>query len=377
VLGQHFDPEMLSALDDRADQLDGHNGEGLLRGSGASYGFSHALVRDAVYATLLTSLRGDLHRRAAELTAHGDPALSAEHWERAEDERAGRAYLLAARHAASSDRLREAVQLCERGLLWAVDTDCRFELCLARAELLGRSAEPERAESAAREVLSLATTTSQRARAWLALAEALRGTLRDDGALCALDAAEQLTPKSDHQSRAQIHYLRGSVLFPRARGAQSLECHEQALEHARLAGSTAAQARALSGIGDAHYIQGRMLSARDNFERSIELSTRDGLRRLVDVNRVMVAITTLYHLSLADADRVMRGIALSAAESCDLGLESLAWSSLALIPRSDAVQAEADLQRAIELSQRGQPGPALPLVRSTSRVRGGGATNSL
>lgn len=55
-------------------------------GPGPALDFSHALVRDAVYAGLPLSVRVDLHRRAAlALTELGNPGLSssvAAHWQR-------------------------------------------------------------------------------------------------------------------------------------------------------------------------------------------------------------------------------------------------------------------------------------------------------
>ena len=47
--------------------------------------FAHALIRDAVYDTLLRSRRRELHRRAADWFDERDPVLHAEHLDRAED----------------------------------------------------------------------------------------------------------------------------------------------------------------------------------------------------------------------------------------------------------------------------------------------------
>ena len=47
--------------------------------------FAHALIRDAIYDTLVRSRRRELHRRAADWYAERDPVLRAEHLERAEE----------------------------------------------------------------------------------------------------------------------------------------------------------------------------------------------------------------------------------------------------------------------------------------------------
>ena len=56
-----------------------------MRPEGDDFLFAHALIRDAVYDTLLKSRRRELHRRAADWFAERDPVLHAEHLDRAED----------------------------------------------------------------------------------------------------------------------------------------------------------------------------------------------------------------------------------------------------------------------------------------------------
>src|SRR3546814_9463438 len=83
VLGQRFEREALAHLvgepDGAPERLAAHF---LLRPQGEAFLFAHALIRDAVYDTLLRSRRRMLHRRAAEWFAGRDPALNAEHLER-------------------------------------------------------------------------------------------------------------------------------------------------------------------------------------------------------------------------------------------------------------------------------------------------------
>jgi predicted ATPase len=101
VLGQRFVNSALAHLIDRADYVPEHLVSRLLvrpqQASGDVFLFSHVLIRDAIYDTLLRSRRRDLHRRAAEWYVDRDPMLRAEHLDRAEDPEAARAYLAAAR----------------------------------------------------------------------------------------------------------------------------------------------------------------------------------------------------------------------------------------------------------------------------------------
>ena len=63
---------------------------------GDDFLFAHALIQEGAYSSLLRSSPRNLHRRAAEWFAGRDPVLHAQHLDRAEDDRAARAYLEAA-----------------------------------------------------------------------------------------------------------------------------------------------------------------------------------------------------------------------------------------------------------------------------------------
>ena len=86
VLGQRFERDVVAHLLGRTgydpERLVTHL---LVRPEGEAFLFAHALIRDAVYDTLLKSRRRELHRRAADWFAQRDPVLQAEHLDRAED----------------------------------------------------------------------------------------------------------------------------------------------------------------------------------------------------------------------------------------------------------------------------------------------------
>jgi class 3 adenylate cyclase/tetratricopeptide (TPR) repeat protein len=78
---------------------------GLLTATGDGYAFTHALIRQAIYARIVPSKRRLLHQRLAEALADqpgSDPGLLARHWQLAGvPDRAAAAALLAARRAVS------------------------------------------------------------------------------------------------------------------------------------------------------------------------------------------------------------------------------------------------------------------------------------
>ena len=98
VLGQRFDVSAIGSLLGKDDydvrELVAHS---LVKPEGPGYLFSHALVQESVYASLLKSQRRDLHRRAASFFALSDAALHAQHLDHAHDEAAPNAYKTAIR----------------------------------------------------------------------------------------------------------------------------------------------------------------------------------------------------------------------------------------------------------------------------------------
>src|SRR5262249_52008162 len=98
VFGQRFSIAGLRyLLGDRCCDPDALVAHHLVRPDGEELLFGHALIRDAVYATLLRSRRRELHRRAAAWFAErSDVSLRAEHLDRAEDADAAGAHLEAA-----------------------------------------------------------------------------------------------------------------------------------------------------------------------------------------------------------------------------------------------------------------------------------------
>src|SRR6202030_4329315 len=93
---------------------------------------------------------------------------------------------------------------------------------------------------------------------------------------------------------ARIHYLRGNIFFPLGKIDGCREEHERGLVYARRSGSPEAEARALGGLADAAYAQGRMLTAFAHFSRSVELSREHGFGRIEVANRSMVGFSRFY-----------------------------------------------------------------------------------
>ncbi|WP_428268402.1 serine/threonine-protein kinase PknK [Haliangium sp.] len=250
----------------------------------------HDKVRQAVLDRLSEDRRREHHGRLAQILdswGEAPAARLARHWEHAGDRgRAATLLLDAAEHAAHQLATARAAELYRKALALLDELDELREL--AGPDEAGKRAERDRL----------------RCRAWLGLVDGMRVTDDSDGALAVLDRAQVVAEAHDFAAeRAVVHYLRGSLRFPRGDLDGCLSEHQQAREHARRAGSTECEARALGGLGDAHYMGGRMLTAYRYLSDCIELCRRHGFVDIEVAHLTMRGVTHYYQNQLAVALR--------------------------------------------------------------------------
>ncbi len=157
VIGRSVRPDLLSAVAGRAPQeldrpLAVLVGAGVLfrdgGGSGATYTFSHALLRDAAYDSVLRDQRQSLHLRVADAlprlapkSIEQQPELLALHLaEGGRAEQAAPHWMEAARRSLNRSALTEATRLLHRGLAAlekAPPSEARTDVRLQMAALLG------------------------------------------------------------------------------------------------------------------------------------------------------------------------------------------------------------------------------------------------
>jgi tetratricopeptide (TPR) repeat protein len=285
----------------------------IMRPQGQDYLFVHALIRDAVYASLLTPARTALHRRAADWFKERDRKLNAEHLALAGAPEASAAFLSAAREEATKYHYETALSLIERGLSVSIAPADTIALRLFAGETwhaFGRMVEAEQAFSLAAEE---AISGADRSRALIGLAEVKRVIDDLDGAFHDLQRAEETAVKGGLiAERARLHFLRGNLYFPRGDVASCHREHEKGLHFAREAGRSDLEAASLGGLGDAEYVRGRMASARRRLEESVELAARQGLGRIEVANKAQIAHALLYVGSQAEAYDAARAAVQSA-----------------------------------------------------------------
>ncbi|HEX9707519.1 MAG TPA: BTAD domain-containing putative transcriptional regulator [Steroidobacteraceae bacterium] len=296
ALGLRFPRAAIAAMVDECDAaLDRLVDAGLLSVEGGEIAFVHALMREAVYGSLLKSRRRELHALAAGWYAGRDAGLSAGHLAEAGDPGAARACVEAATAEAESLRLDRALEFAQKACALAREP---ADLCVARCllgELQTRTGHTHDAIATLREVSDLRPDALVEARALLALANALRILDRYDEALAALDRAEALLSTHDRpELLARVWTLRGNIHFPRGELDACLAAHERALEWARKAKSPVDEARALGGVGDAWYQRGRMRTARDYFAKCVAEAREHGAVGLALSNAPMLALTRAF-----------------------------------------------------------------------------------
>jgi tetratricopeptide (TPR) repeat protein len=267
----------------------------LLRPEGQDFLFCHALIRDGAYESLLKSRRRQLHARAAEWFGEDDPVLAAEHYERAEHPQAARACLAASVLESSRCHFSAALAFAERGLKIAKSSEDCFELSCMRAMVLNEMGQANAAADAWRVALESSQGHTERCRALIGLAQALRIVDRSEDGFAALADAEALAREAQLTLElSRVHHLRGNYFFGQGRASECLQEHENALLRAREVACVEAEANALSGLGDAHYVSGRMRSASEQFQACVDLARRAGLGRIEVANRHMVGWSMHY-----------------------------------------------------------------------------------
>lgn len=359
VLGPRVVPAALSRLVGepgyRPDALVEHR---LLRLEEGALVFVHALVRDAVYGALVEERRRALHASAAEVT-FDEPGVHAMHLDRAGSPSAPAAYLRAAEGELAAYRYADARKHLVRGAEIArVRTD-RFALLEALGHLELVAFDPSAALEHFRALAALAEGDVEAHRADLGYASALRATsARPDEALEALSRAESAASRAGIVS-SDVHSVRGGVLFATGQLEASREAHERALAIARDRGDAEQEARALSGIADALYGQGRILAAMQTWEQCVALARAHDLLAALATNLPMLAMMKVFASECVKARELAEQGLVLARELSRPRAEALAHGAASFAARvhGDPDEAERHAREGITLSRRLGNGP--------------------
>jgi DNA-binding CsgD family transcriptional regulator len=354
----------------------------LVERAGGEVRFTHAVLRDAVYASLSPHRRAALHVRAAEIlevAARTEPGLAggvAEHWLRAGDRAAGarwavRAATIASRagaHRRAADLLTLALDAPELALDAAADdrdrrdrtrggaTDQSGEgsgriallLALARARYLSGdlTASLVACEQATDEGLVRGDRRCP-ARAAVVIQGVSDPALIQRLRRLSEQALEALGPSGEPELRARVEAQLGHVARESEDWQQALRWSQLALEHAVLSESAEAELDAIGARGPLTLAPGQATERLETGLRAIELGRRLG--------RVLAELWG--HVWRIDADAELVDLTSAEAELAELaaladrtGLPLVRWHLLRQQAAWAALRGEFDpaLQHSVD-----------------------------
>ncbi|WP_433226274.1 helix-turn-helix transcriptional regulator [Actinomadura formosensis] len=351
VAGRRVDDELVrrvSGLDEAAvgEALREVVSHQLLVPSGAGYTFRHALLREAVYADLLpgerTRLHADFARLLADLPAgtRGSAAELAHHSLAAHDLPA--AFAASVRAGREADRLgapAEAFEHYERALeLWeavpgaqeAAGTD-RIRLSLTAAQASARAGEPRRAVHRLRRLLDTAAPVD------VALGSQIREHLAsylgdidedEESQVMAREAVTMLPADPPTPERAWALATYARTLLYRDEDGELPAFAEKAVEEARAAGNTGAEASLLVTLGLYRESREAAAGVADVFARARDLAAADG-------ETSMTAMRAAFHYARTKFDRGdVAGAVRAADEGVKFALDNgVGWSMFGIVLR--------------------------------------------
>lgn len=262
---------------------------------GGAYAFVHDLVMRCVYESIPATARQRMHHAVAALYRDADLSLYAQHLARSGEAGACRALLAAMRDKLAGYHYAQALELgdlCDG--LATLASEC-FQLALLQGQAdagLGQMNEAAERFGAA---LDLAASPAARIEAALLLAPVLNALdrLADEERL--IEETLPLAHAIDaHAELARLLQLRGNIHFPQGDYALCRQLHRDALRYARRARHAESEARALSGIADSYYAQGRMKRAYAIYDQCVARCELDDVAHVVAGNLAARGSTAAY-----------------------------------------------------------------------------------
>ncbi|WP_426571378.1 helix-turn-helix transcriptional regulator [Aquihabitans sp. McL0605] len=290
-----------------------------------TYGFRHALLREAVYASMLPAERERLHRRlAVALTADAtlgptEPGRRsselAQHWWAAREWGQAHEASVESGHIASRmrafpeayDHLARALEAVSR--MPADEVPDRVPIVEEAAELAGLCGDGARAVELASELVDLIDPTVDPRHAARALTMLGRNTWSTGDATAVLDAyarARDLLPPEPSPELAMVLAEEGGILMVTSRLVEGEHRCREAIEVARAIGARQVEGKALNTLGCCRSLLGfsdeGIAQLRESLAIAHELHNPDDLNRaygnlggcLLDADRLEEAAALVY-----------------------------------------------------------------------------------
>jgi transcriptional regulator with XRE-family HTH domain/tetratricopeptide (TPR) repeat protein len=319
VLGHRFELAQLRAALGQPDyQLQAAGRDSLLRNVGAdSYGFVHDLVMHCIYDAIDPAQQRRLHLQAAEAWRGQDAVQCAHHLYRAADPGALDMMLEAIRAKLEQHQFEAALDLTAACNTADSTSFSSFPLALLRAHASAGMGHMSNARRYYEHAMQLAGRPQDKIDAVVGLA----GTLN---VLEELEEEERLLNEAiplaleigAEAALGKLLYLKGNIYFPRGNYNECRRLHEDAARYAQASDMRETQARALSGVGDSYYAQGRMRKAYELFEQCLAMCGQHRFVQIEASNRAALGSTRIY---LGDAAGAVQDAQASAAIARKVG----------------------------------------------------------
>jgi predicted ATPase len=378
VIGRPFDSTLLRQVSGQPELAVLEEVESLIAGafleegqgsSSEQISFHHDYVRQLTIESLRPGQRRALHRRTADalLVIHQsrlDLVVEevALHFEQAGDDRALPYLLQAAEQAESLYALPEAAQLLTRGLdfqerHFAQDVNGRFDILLARENLLAQQGQQSARAADISSLLSLAekvASAQRQAQAWVRQAGYLSDTHQGQESKLAADKALSLYRlEQDRHGEAQALRELGFLYWSTNEYGLALEYGRHALQLHRQLGDLEGEATALHNLAEIHRGLDSPRLAVTFYEQSLQLhwARQDHQRQSLSLYGMAHAMRQLgrrqqalekYQQALAQTDlagdrvlasRVYHELATLSVEMGDLDQAIIAMQQAAAISR--------------------------------------------
>ena len=356
VFGNRFELALLrEALGDPAYEPQAAGRNCLVRPAGAGhYVFVHDLVMHCIYDSIAVPQLRQLHRVVAQAYRGRDPALCALHLYRADDPGALDMMLGAIRGKLAGHEFAAALELAAACHAADSTSYSSFALALLRADATAGLGQLAAARLCYQQARQLAGRPQDKIDAVVGLATTLN-------ILEELDEEERLLDETLPLALAvgadaalgKLLYLKGNIYFPRGNFAECRRYHEDAARYAHASAMTETQARALSGVGDSYYAQGRMRKANDLFGECIAMCEQHSLLHIEASNRSALGSTRIY---LGQPEHATRDALASAGIARQVGNRraqtvSHMTAGWALLAAGDLAGADEQIGSGLELAR--------------------------
>jgi tetratricopeptide (TPR) repeat protein/transcriptional regulator with XRE-family HTH domain len=356
VMGNHFELALLrEALGEPDYEPEAAGRNSLVRRiSPDTFTFVHDLVMHCIYESIDAVHQRRMHRALAAVYREHDPAQSAQHLYRADDPAAFDMMLRAIRDKLAAHDYEDALELTAQCSANDSTRYSSFTLALLKAHATAGMGQMQQARLAYQHALMLAGRPQEKIDAVVGLATTLNLLEELDEEERLLDDTLPLARSINAEaSLGKLLYLKGNIYFPRGNFSECRRHHEDAVRYARSSATTEIEARALSGMGDSYYAQGRMRKAFDLFSECVDMCETHRYVAIEASNRSALGSTRLYLGQPGEAVDDALHSALLAHKIGNRRAEIVArmTAGWVLVAQADLQRAQHEVGAALELSR--------------------------